>query len=301
MNFKTLLAVTFLLFISADCFAQAVPSKDQGCAITKTPSEIQSYQDFIVRTFREKDGRGCVQISRMGNILYDSHTDGSYFLLNSADEKSVGGLGPSPHTLPIGTDLTGLGKPELLLMDWSGGAHCCSTFEILELSDQVRLVTSIDGGDSDSAYFSDVLHDGHYEFIGNNYTFAYWHSDFVHSPAPPRILRFDGQNYVLALEAMRKPAPSPETLKKVVAATKTGVWVDSYPPSALTNAMVNLIYSGHSNLAWSIASQSWVAGHISQAVFLQQLCAQLALDPFYPQLRPTLIGAPCKLPYVKTK
>ncbi len=300
MRSKVLYVFAALLMACFDCSAQSSSPADAGCSDNKTPTQVQSFQDLIVRTFREKQGGGCIQISRRGTVLYNSHTDGAYFLLNSTADKSVGGLGANPHALPIGTDLLSSGKPDILIMDWSMGAHCCATYEVVEIGDNARLAASIDGEDSDSSYFADLQHDGRYEFVGRDFTFAYWHSDFVHSAAPPRILRFDGKKYVLAMNLMKKPLPSPDALRNVKQEVKTGAWVDSYPPSILTSSMVNLIFTGHPNEAWSLASQSWVPGHVAESTFIQEFCTQLSLDQDYSQLRPMLIGAPCKLPDAKS-
>jgi hypothetical protein len=79
----------------------------------------------------------------------------------------------------VGTDITGAGKPNAIVSDWSGGAHCCFTLRIFELGKQFKEIAKIEAGHSDGAKFVDLDHDGFYEFEGNDWAFAYWES-FLH-------------------------------------------------------------------------------------------------------------------------
>ncbi|HEV2332002.1 MAG TPA: hypothetical protein VGV16_02480, partial [Gammaproteobacteria bacterium] len=45
---------------------------------------------------------------------------------------------PDSVKLKVGDDLTGAGLPDLLLSEWSGGAHCCYTFHLFQLGTEFR-------------------------------------------------------------------------------------------------------------------------------------------------------------------
>jgi len=290
------------LFALSSCMqlVAQVNSNISHCSDSAATVAIQSFQDFSIRTYREQGagayGSGkCIQVSRRGNVLYRGYSDGGFTLLNSSDDtRMIGfsGFKPALHPLPVGTDVTGLGKPELLIMDWSGGNHCCFMFDVLELSDNVRLVLSVDA-QIPSAYFADLRKDGQFELVSKDLSFDFWHGGRFQGT--PIILRFRDGRYILALDLMRKPLPSDEAFRKIRAGVRSGEWSGDYPPSVLTDAMLDLIFTGHPKDAWTLASNSWVSGHVSKESYLQDFCKQLALNPYYSQLRPSLGDAPCIL------
>lgn len=51
------------------------------------------------------------------------------------------------ESLPIGRDITGDGRPNLVAYDWSGGAHCCSNYYVFELGYPSRVLDVLEGGD----------------------------------------------------------------------------------------------------------------------------------------------------------
>jgi hypothetical protein len=186
--------------------------------------------------------------------------------------------------IPIGTDLTGYGKPDVILNEWSGGAHCCYQFHVLELGNTVRQITTIDAEDSDYAHFEDLDHKGIYEFLGWDFTFSYWHTSFEGSPAPKIILRFNGKNYALAPSRMAKPLPSRDTLVQTQTQIRSAEWENNFPPPLLWETMLNLIYTGHSVTARQILDDVWLPGHISKNEFIAEFCDRLSASPYARQL-----------------
>ncbi len=237
--------------------------------------------------YRSEDlADGCIEIAR--NNVVSFSRPGYYGIANGFEEYEN-----SPALfIPAGTDITGRGKPNVVVGEWSGGAHCCYIYHVFELGERVREVAAIDLQDSDDGHFADLDHDGIYELVGHDYTFAYWHTSFGGSPAPPIVLRFNGRSYGLALDLMRRPAPSDRTLRKMVAAIRAG-WESEFPEPLLWKTMLDLIYTGHPDLAWKVVSDSWGSNRGSRKEFLREFCGQLANSPYFEQLRPSLPGAPC--------
>ena len=76
---------------------------------------------------------------------------------------------------PAGTDLDGDGVPDLLIYDYSGGAHCCSTVKHIVCSDPPVLTAQISGWHSTPVY-RNLDGDGHYEKILGDASYAYWNA-----------------------------------------------------------------------------------------------------------------------------
>ncbi len=290
-----LFGVLVLVLLPAAVFAQGSVRHCSGLI-----TESQKYAEFQVTTYRSQEGdSACLDIRQNGKMVY-SHSDDEVvkFVIGNDINRGLGSEKEEgdyhPPAIPIGTDITGLGVPNLIVSTWSGGAHCCFAFEVFELGPRVRLVATIDAEHSDYARFEDVNHDGKYEFVGWDYAFAYWHTSFNNSPAPRIVLRFDGTKYVLATDLMRKPAPSAGELRKTVDEIRDDDWQQNYPPPQLWGAMLDLIYTGNPDAAWKFASDAWVPGHVSKQRFLQGFCGRLANSQYFEQLKPTITNAPCE-------
>ncbi|HTX14491.1 MAG TPA: hypothetical protein VMD77_04285 [Candidatus Baltobacteraceae bacterium] len=292
---RTIYRIVFLaVVVSATLPTSMAQSKSEPLPIGNCPrlsnlDDEQKFADFDVRIYRggEDAFDGCVQIFKSKQLVFSKREEGRFAIGNDIDH---GGNVPA---IPIGTDITGRGKPDLILNEWSGGAHCCFTFHVVELSDHPREIASVQAEHSDYAHFEDLNHDGIYEFTGWDFTFAYWHAAFLQSPAPKIVLRFNGTRYELALSLMRQPPPSADQLATTEAKVRRDAWDDKFPPPLLWGTMLDLIYTGHSDLAWQFADTAWVPGNIGEPEFLKEFCRQLSSSPYFAQLRPTIQSAPC--------
>jgi hypothetical protein len=181
----------------------------------------------------------------------------------------------------VGTDITGRGKPNLILSEWSGGAHCCFSFHVLELGDHPREIAVVRAEDSDYAHFEDVNHDGIYEFVGWDFTFAYWRAGFLQSPAPRIVLRFNGTSYELAPDLMRQTPPPAEQLTRTGAEVRNGEWEEGSPPPLLWGTMLDLIYTGHSDLAWKFLDAAWIPKQTGKTKFPTTFVANRLRAPIF--------------------
>ncbi len=269
------------------------PALSKGCPLHRKLEDEQKFSDLIILTFRGTDFDGCVQILRGNQIIFSQHTAGKVVIGNDVNKNLRGEVFHAPP-IPLGTDMTGLGKPDLLLGEWSGGMHCCFTFHILELGDRPHEIATVPTRDSDYAHFEDLSHDGSYQFVGWDFTFAYWGTGFMQSPAPRIVLRFNGRRFELAPDLMRQVPPSAQELKRKKIEAHDGKWEGENPPPVLWGTMLDLIYSGHAGLAWKFLNDGWPTGHPGKATFLHDFCRQLEKSPYFSNLRPTIGPAPCR-------
>jgi hypothetical protein len=206
---------------------------------------------------------------------------------------------PVAGQLPLTRDITGDGVPELILLDYTGGAHCCHQYSILSLGKQFKKIADIDGKDS-SVLFKDINGDGVFELGVADTTFAYWNTSFSQSPLPKVVLRFKDGKYVLARELMSSPPPQPAILAARLQAVRSEMHRSPENPYVLTivpalwNFMLDLIYTGNGDLAWKMFDEAWPdgtkgwcldSGEVTKEEFLRDFRKQLASSPYWPGIK----------------
>jgi len=270
--------------------------KELPCPLGRNLTEEVKYGDYTIRTYRYPDPEGCLRISKGGKLVF-SLTSGQF---------QIGKNFFHDQGIPVGTDITGAGKPNAIVSDWSGGAHCCFTLRIFELGEQFKEIAKIEAGHSDGAKFVDLDHDGFYEFEGNDWAFAYWRASFKYSPAPRIVLKYREGRFRLAYDLMKQPGPSPEEFAALVGNVKSDEeWTDTAPPDcdmdcgvpvALWKNMLNLMYTGHPDLAWKLFDQSWRPTRKDKPVFAKEFCEQVKGSLYWGDLRKEIGPCPVRSP-----
>ena len=238
------------------------------------------FESYEVRTYRakgENDPLRAFEILKSGHRIYSRVNDkgGGYSVgcLNAND--------PGNREISPGKDITGAGKPNLVISDWSGGAHCCLTYHIFELDDRVEEVGRINAEDGDVCRFQEERN-GKVDFIINDWTFAYWKTSFVESPAPQIILRYQPGGYKVAADLMVTTALSQAEFQKLL---DQGRHIppreDGGPTSEFWRIMLDLIYSGHADLAWKFCDESWQGSAEAKKQFLYSFRSQLSKSPYW--------------------
>lgn len=163
-----------------------------------------------------------------------------------------------------GHDVLGLGFPNLVFADFSGGMHCCFKAVILMLDKPFRTQT-VDLNDP-GGNFHRV--DGRKSLIleATDATFKEWRSSFADSPFPPVTLSYDrvAGRYAADPDLMRAPLPEPDELarrgelaRQEHKAMLDAGFTDNYEPGSLTSPMLDLIYSGHMAEAHAFLLEAW--------------------------------------------
>lgn len=233
----------------------------------------QSYRNYVVKIFRH--GEDFFQILKDGRQVYAGK--GFHFKIGSIyeDEKTN-------SLISIGTDITGDGQPNLVISEWTGGAHCCFNFHLFQIGEPFRYIQTIDAGDSDLADFARLGANPALEFIMADWTFAYWRTSFAQSPAPEVILKYRGRKYEMANELMQKPALTRDELKRIANEIRAlPEWNQKCPPVKLWDEMLRLIYAGNMPQAWILADLSWPEGTCPKQEFLKDFKATLKKSPYW--------------------
>jgi hypothetical protein len=132
-----------------------------------------------------------LQIVRGGTVLYDKPVESSFC-----------GTMCDPFTPPGGrlavnvVDLEHDGEPDVLLALYSGGAHCCVLVQVFSLDPGTMSYVKTERNFGDSGdELVDLNHDGHYEFLTADDSFAYAFTDYAASGLPIQILTFSGRHF----------------------------------------------------------------------------------------------------------
>jgi hypothetical protein len=317
---KTRRATRAVVLVAMTIVAAALPRAQQTVDLG-APRTIDRYSDVCYwlnlkeasivsgwdfHAYKDGDtGKACLEIrrgSRDGLVVYRK-------TVASFGEFRLGQKDDPVHDIPRiedGTDLTGRGRPDMIVTTWSGGPHCCFYHLIFELKPELKIVARIDDGDGDLAHFEDLDGNGHYYYKGNDWTFAYWDASLEDSAAPAVVLRFvddeQGGRFHIAMDKMRTPEPTPEQWKKAIEdAGKAFVEGSNFGDgtgSKLWSNMVNMIYTGHSNLAWKLLDETWLTPNQSLAQapnkdkFLSGFCSQLKTSQYWGDMEKTLEDVP---------
>ena len=303
---RSLILCVLCELIAASGLAQtAQPSKAQGAGKAAMPSASAQksrrphakrpippgmtldqdikFKDYEVWTYKASTagGHAAFEVLKGGKRVYEhSDREAEKYRVGCINEDDDGNAMVAP-----GKDITGQGKPNLVVSMWTGGAHCCFSYSVLELGDEVRQIGEIHAGHSDVCRFHPEP-DGRVDFIVGDWTSAYWHASFAESPAPDVILRYEPGGYKVAADLMRKSAPSEEEFKQLVGKGRhLKLDQDGWPESGFWGTMLDLIYSGHSDLAWKFCDLAWPGDKSKKAEFLKEFRVQLAQSRYYPALR----------------
>ena len=204
----------------------------------------------------EKHSTGF-EILKDGNRVYAgsgySFTIG-YFLSQDQSPDSV--------KLRIGDDITGEGVPELLISEWSGGAHCCYTFHLFRLSEQFSHIQDIPLLDADESAFVRRLGIKGLVLVSNDYSaFAYFPKNFAESPAGRVFLSFQDSRFKPDARLMKANAPSDAEITKCADLFKPSLaWKqerNASQPMGMWYYATDLIYTGNAAQAWTFLDAAW--------------------------------------------
>ena len=240
---------------------------------------------YTIKIFeKEEAGIDTLQFSRLDKIEF-KRTKFSKYTVGLAYEDS-----PGNKLVPPGKDINGDGVSDVVITEWTRGAHCCSLFHVFSLGSVVNEIAVIDAQHSDESEFVDAHHNGILDFSTRDWTFAYWKRSFAESPAPAIFLKWDKTRYILDADQMRRPPLGAieledEALKIKVDSQWSDEWRECLPPSSMWATMLDLIYSGNDYQAWRFAELAWNPSCPGIAQFLKDFKLQLAQSPYWTEIK----------------
>lgn len=293
--------------------ADAAPDKPQKLSLTyknvlKIPAntvvsetrKINGYDvKIVVPKNSEEGGDSFVLIERGGKpeALLKADSFGSSGF--SFAGKGEGGA-ESGAVFAKSNDITGDGTPDVGIEYFSGGAHCCFEFYVFELGKEVIQVPPIYGRDNPISAAKANPKGGLILETGDS-TFAYWNVPFAGSPLQSVTLEFREGSFRASPSLMKRPAPATAELQKLAAEAKAKISNAAYTgdsfagitdgdgyifEDAFWGTMLDLIYTGHNDLAWKYFDMVWPATKPGKETFKNDFRTRLEESPYWDDIKP---------------
>lgn len=291
--FRPLLMAVIVGLIAPSGHAQFGVSDFKAACTSSHQNDIVKVDGFIFKTYESDDG-SCLEVLSNGKVIFRRTIDSPHgFALGQPTDPQF-----ATPLVANGTDVTGRGQPNMIVSAFTGGAHCCMYHLVFELAPAFRLLAILSDRDDDLAHFELDPRDGHYYYHTAEWTFAYWPSCFECSPSTLVILHFvEGQNggaYHLALDKMVTPEPSRDEWEKRIGEVNQTVSDGDVANIGhdLWGFALELLYSGHSDLAWKFVKEAGPEAQEGHFPTLADFCSILKVSPYWPDLQPTLRDTP---------
>jgi hypothetical protein len=166
--------------------------------------------------------------------------------------------------------------PLAILSSYTGGAHCCTTlyaiFPPTPLGSDFKM-QELSVGNAEPSVSQEWAGGAPRLTFGDD-SFAYWHTSYAGSLAGTVVLDWVPEGYRLS-QSMYRDAPDQATLDKLAQDMKTAVLAFGGPyvpmtaterpqtkgelDSVIWSDMLDLIYSGHADLAAALFDKGWPA------------------------------------------
>lgn len=215
--------------------------------------EIRHTRHFQMFKGNKYEEGAEIQILKDGTLLFKDKTEGLFaefraggtgaFILNAGDLVEGGVINVNNNK-----------SPDLVLVNYSGGMHCCFRNYVLELGPTLSTLLDLETGDF-PIEFKDLNGDGVMEIETRDSVWGYWNTSFGASPAPRVALSLQRGKYEIDMALMYRPAPSEAELEEV--ASRITSWSGSHGPEVAWKYVVELVYSGNRAAAQKYVDFAW--------------------------------------------
>lgn len=229
-------------------FSLVVPFFSYGAG-TKVEKRFGLYKISLSQNF--DNGLAELIIKKGQSLVYEERGIGNHYSFgNSFDEtaKQVG----------FYKNITGNGIPNLIISNWTGGAHCCHILHIFELGKEFKKLVTVQANSS-SVRLVDLDRDGNQEIEFWDGAIDYQFASFADSPGGRVVLKYRDNHYEVAVDLMAKTAPSSKEIDLVKKTVSEAFKNEKTPnlPFEFLNVMMDLSYSGNSKMALLLAEELW--------------------------------------------
>jgi hypothetical protein len=233
------------------------------------------------RSFKQLDIRRHGQIEWRSSLYSDEPGD-THIMLPARS-------GTEPLLTELDQDLTLDGIPNVVVREYTGGAHCCTEDHILSLnSDGLIGYQGIDFGHASyvGQHYVPGERGSQLDIMTDDWTFAYWKMSFAESPAPVVRLRLRGSEQCGRLSwtfANSKQSVSVEQLQELRADARKRNTMPGGPigtvalPGLLSNTL-DLIYDGNAADAQSYLYLAFEGFENARLGFLVELGIRLKVS-----------------------
>jgi len=239
-----ILSISFLILIFP-IFAHSLDGRLEN-------KKYGPYRISLLQDFQTGLGKFIIQKGKV-KVFEEAEIDNHYYFGNHFEPNS-----DEPADIFSGRDITGNGKANLLISNWTGGAHCCHFLHIFELGKRLKKLVTVEAFSS-SIRLVDLDHDGYPEIEFWDGAIDYQFACFAGSPGGRVVLKFRKDHYEVATHLMKKPTPTPKKMKRLKQDLVRAFKEEESPdlPYPFLKTLMDLSYSGHFKLALQMADETW--------------------------------------------
>lgn len=182
----------------------------------------------------------------------------------------------------------------VLVESYSGGAHCCWTYYLLDLSEQFKKLAKIDTYDSPMQIIGTKDKSGFLIYL-YDYSYKYKWTSFASTPLPLVILSFNGSELIVAKQLMKKPPLTEDSFALKILHIKHAITEDfEYKKGQLSNdgketaylnillsEVFDLIYSGNYSQAMRMIDKTWPNDDQSKRAFVQDISIAIRKSTYH--------------------
>lgn len=185
-------------------------------------------------------------------------------------------------SLPFGVDVVGNSSVEIVIREWSGGAHCCFKDHIISLGPRVRLIQTIDLGHSDTSEW-ERDQNGQWIVHAADWTFAYWEASFAESAVVQMVLAAQDGKFVPSQEHMKTEPVDVQSLDARASEIRESMLEEPTRWKVrLGGAMLDLMYSGQREAAAVLMDRVLPAQDSRRESFETDFYGELSRSPWWP-------------------
>ena len=234
-----------LLILVFPIFASALDGKFEK-------KQYGPYRTSLSQEFQTGFGKLIIEKGNV-KVFEEAEIDNHYYFGNHFEPNS-----DEPADIFSGRDITGNGSANLVISNWTGGAHCCHFLHIFELDKNLKKLVTVEALSS-SIRLVDLDHDGYPEIEFWDGAIDEQFACFAGSPGGRVVLKFRNDRYEVATDLMKKSAPTAKRIKRLKRDLVSAFKKEDSPdlPYPFLKALMELSYSGHFKLALQLADETW--------------------------------------------
>ena len=257
--------------------------------VTKNDQRNINGYEITILIARE-DMETCLIIKHDGQLRKVLKAWGEFYFLDDLNHAYSDDDRESALLIKDTLDKSGDGIPDIAVVHFSGGAHCCFSILFFELGEVVKGISPLSLG-SARIYAIGKNPKGGLLFGTYDNSFAYWLTSFAESPMPKVILYVQGGAFRPNFELMKMPAPSLSQVGDMAIRSRSHFELEPYKGYAAAeprffvpvfwDVMLDLIYTGHEELAWQYFDSVWPSKKPGKAIFKEDFKTQLSSSQFW--------------------
>lgn len=263
----------------------------------KLPPQVTVFHNYQIRLLRIEDPHQASDVFIPGerhSTGFEILKDGNRVYAGSGYSFAIGYFlaqdqSPDSVKLKVGDDFTGEGVPELLISEWSGGAHCCYTFHLFRLGDAFSHIQDIPLLDADESAFVRRPGIKSLVLVSNDYSaFGYFPKNFAESPAGRVFLSFQDGKFRPDARLMKANAPTDAEIAKCAGLFKPSLaWKqesNAGQPLGMWYYATDLLYSGNADAAWEFLDAAWGGSAADKKRYLDDYRRRFRKSTYYQDL-----------------